>query len=192
MSYEIHALMVEPGQATADTLDTVLVREETLSGEQLDPAKEARKRSIASALSTARLGYEVVEHDFESVAEESDKPEDQVRREIRHVQVDNGSVLVEIGEEHSALKVPLSSSLVGEHIVDDVFGTLTVLHDEAKLVPFDPQLGRELDIATDREAFLDSFRSAVEEAQRSGTEEHVAARPRAPWWKRFLGMGRPH
>ena len=187
MSYDIHALHVEPGDANAAALERIVEREELEEGAQLDPGKEARKRSIATALSLPGQGYEVVEHDYGEVADEQDVPEDQVRREIRHVQVDNGTLLVEIEAEHATVKVPVSGELDAEELADMVFDTLRTLHTEGRLVPFDPQLGRELDLNGDRDAFLESFRRSVEDARRAGAEEPVEDRPGAPWWKRLLG-----
>ena len=186
MSYDIHALHVERGEANATALERVAEREELEEGEPLDPGKEARKRSIATALTISTMGYEVVEHDYAEVADEKDVPEDQVRREIRHVLVYNGTLLVEIEEEHATVKVPVSGELDDEELTEMVFATLDALHREGRLVPFDPQLGRELDLDGDRHAFLESFRRRVEEARRAGAEEPVEDPPRAPWWKRLF------
>ena len=190
MSYELYALLVAPGKASEDAVATVVDHDEVLeAATPLDPAKEARKRSIAGALSQARLGFEVVEHDFLAEAERNGSTEEEMRRRLRHVQVDNGTVLVEIDEEHAHIEIPYSSSLDGGEIAETVFETLKILHQEAKLVPFDPQLNRELDLEreADREAVAEAFARGVEEAARSGTEEEVSDRPRSAWWKRLLG-----
>ncbi len=189
MSYELYALLVPPGKASEDAVATVVDHDEVLeAATPLDPAKEARKRSIASALAQARLGYEVVEHDFMGEAERNGSTEEEMRRRLRHVQVDNGTILVEVDEEHAHIEIPYSSSLDGGEIADTVFETLKILHHEAKLVPFDPQLGRELDLdrAADRDALAEAFASGVEEAARNGTEEQVSDRPRPSWWNRLL------
>jgi hypothetical protein len=190
MSYDIYALQVPPGEANADTLDAILARETATDRmTPLDPAKEARKRSIASALATSGRGYEIVEHKYEDVAETHEMSEEEARRLLRHVQCDNGTVLVEVEDQHAAVRVPLAGSLVGDEIADDVFGALRVLRDEAHLTPYDPQLERELDLEADadRAAFLDAFARAVEEAKSKGVEERVEDRPRSPWWKRLIG-----
>jgi ATP-dependent protease HslVU (ClpYQ) ATPase subunit len=190
MSYELYALLVPPGQASEDALATVVDHDEILEAvTPLDPAKEARKRSIASALAQARLGYEVVEHDFLGEAERNGSTEEEMRRRLRHVQVDNGTILVEVDEEHAHIEVPYSSSLQGADIAETIFQTLKILRHEAKLVPFDPQLQRELDLErdADRQAVAEAFDRGVEEAARSGTEEDVSDRPRSPWWRRLLG-----
>jgi hypothetical protein len=103
--------------------------------------------------------------------------------------VDNGTILVEVDEEHAHIEIPYSSSLDGGDIAEAVFETLKILRHEAKLVPFDPQLGRELDLErdADREALAEAFARGVEEAARKGTEEQVSDRPRSSWWKRLLG-----
>ena len=190
MGYELYALLVAPGQASEDTLATVVDHDEILeAATPLDPAKEARKRSIASSLAQARLGYEIVEHDYQQEAARNGSTEEEMRRRLRHVQVDNGTILVEVDEEHAHIRVPYSSSLDGAEIAATVFETLKILRHEAKLVPFDPQLQRELDPdrAADREAVAEAFARGVEEAARSGTEEQVSDRPRNSWWKRLLG-----
>jgi hypothetical protein len=163
--------------------------DDEIEGEPLDPAKEARKRSIASALSTSGLGYEIVEHDYAKHADRKDISEDEARRQIRHVQCDNGTLVVEVDEEYAALKVPYSSSLLESDVADAVFATLKILRDEAKLVPYDPNLERELDLEADRDAFLDSFRRAVEAARENGAEEQADRGPKAPWYRRLLGRG---
>jgi hypothetical protein len=190
MGYELYALLVAPGQASEETLASVVDHDEVLEkATPLDPAKEARKRSIASALAQSALGYEVVEHDFQGRAASEGSTEEEVRRRLRHVQVDNGTVLVEVDEEHAHIEVPYSSTLDPDDVADTVFETLRMLLHEAHLVPYDPQLGRELDPTRDgdRQALAEAYGKAVEEAQREGTEEKVAERPRSPWWKRLLG-----
>jgi hypothetical protein len=189
VSYDIYALHVEPGEANAAALESVMQRDSLVEGDPLDPAKEARKRSIAGTLATSRMGYEVIEHDYAEVAEAEGISEDEARRQVRHLQVDNGELLVELDEEYAAVKVPYSSTLVECNIAEDVFKTLRVLRDEGKFVPYDPQLGRELDIESDRDAFFQSFKDGVEQARKSGTEEAVDERPRRSLWKRLLGRG---
>lgn len=188
MSYDIYSLHVDPGEASAVALETIIQRDDLVEGAPLDPGKEARKRSIANALTTARgMGYELVEHDYASLAESEGITPDEARRQVRHLQVDNGVLLVEIDDEYATVKVPYSSQLVDPHVADDVFRTLRLLRHEAGLMPYDPQLERELDIETDRDAFLESFRRGVEDARERGAEEDVAQGPRPPWWKRLLG-----
>jgi len=189
MSYDVYALRVDPGEANAGAFELVMEQDDVVEGEALDPAKEARKRSIAGALSTAGLGYEIVEHDYAKHAETKDISEDEARRQIRHLQCDNGTLVVEVDEEHATLKVPYSSSLVDADIADAVFATLKTLRDEAKLVPYDAQLERELDLESDRDAFLESFRRGVEEARSKGAEESSDRGPKAPWYRRLLGRG---
>ena len=190
MSYDIYALHVEPGEADATALETIMQRDDLVEGDPLDPAKEARKRSIANALTTATgLGYEVVEHDYEEIAKAEGVAPDEARRQVRHIECDNGTLIVQLDEEYAAVKVPASQELVGGDVAKEVFSTLKILHDEAHLVPYDPQLGRELDIESDRDAFLESFTKHVEEARGEGREEEVDDRPRASWWQRLLGRG---
>src|SRR3712207_5760936 len=183
MSYDIHALHVEPGEANAGSLELIRQREDLDEGAPLDPGKEARKRSIASALSLPGAGFEVIEHDYAEVADKKDVPEDQVRRELRHVQVDNGTLLVEIEAERATVKVPVSGNLDAGKVADMVFDTLRTLKREGGLIPFDPQLTRELDLDRDQDEFSRSFLRAVEEAREKGAEEKVSERPRKPWWK---------
>ena len=187
MSYDIYSLHVDPGEASAIALETIVQRDDMVEGAPLDPGKEARKRSIANALTTARMGYAVVEHDFDSLAEAEEITPDQARRKVRHLQVENGTLFVEFEDEYATVKVPYSSSLVDPAVADDVFETLRLLRHEAGLMPYDPQLERELDIDSDRDAFLDSFRRGVEDARERGAEEEAAERPRASWWRRLLG-----
>lgn len=190
MAYELYALLVAPGKASEEAVATVVDHDEILeAATPLDPAKEARKRSIASSLAQARLGYEIVEHDYQQEAERNASTEEEMRRRLRHVQVDNGTILVEVDEEHAHIQVPYSSSLDGAEIAETLFETLKILRHEAKLVPFDPQLNRELDLErdADREAIAEAFERGVEEAARSGSEEQVSDRPRSSWWKRLLG-----
>jgi hypothetical protein len=190
MGYELYALLVATGEASEDTMRTVLDHDEVLeTATPLDPAKEARKRSIAAALTQSSLGYAVVEHDFVDRAEREGATEEEMRRRLRHVQVDNGTVLVEVDEEHARVQVPYSSALDGAAVAETVFETLKILHHEAQLVPYDPQLQRELDVnhEPDRQALAEAFDKGVEEARRNGTEEAVGDRPRSPWWKRLLG-----
>jgi hypothetical protein len=112
-----------------------------------------------------------------------------MRRRLRHVQVDNGQVLVEVDEEHAHVQVPFSSKLDRDEVAATVFETLKILQREAKLVPYDPQLQRELDLERDedRRAVAEAFGHGVQVAKRDGTEEPVADRPRSPWWKRLVG-----
>ena len=190
MSYEVYALLVPKGQASEDAVETVVDHDEVLeNATPLDPAKEARKRSIAGALAQSALGYEVVEHDWQERAVEEGATEEEMRRRLRHVQVDNGTVLVEVDEEHAHLEVKYSSKLDPAQVADTVFETLRMLFEEAQLVPFDPQLQRELDVDADddRRALADAYGKGVEEARRDGTEEEVADRPKSSWLKRLLG-----
>lgn len=190
MSYDVYALLVPVGHASADAVATVVDHEEVLEGATpLDPAKEARKRSIAAALAQSGLGYEIIEHDFEGHAMRNGATEEEMRRRLRHVQVDNGRVLVDVDEEHARLSVPLSSKLDRGEVAHLVFETLKILHAEARLVPYDPQLERELDLSGDgdRKAVARAFGREVEEAARNGAEEPVADRPRPKWWERLLG-----
>jgi hypothetical protein len=189
MSYDIHALRVDPGEATEVALETIMQREQLDEREPRDPAKDARKRSIAGALTTAGLGYAVVEHDYAELARAEQTTEDEARRQVRHLQLDNGTLLVELDEEHATLKVPYSSTLLEGDLAGEVFATLAALRAEAHLIPYDPQLGRELDPDTDRDAFLEAFRRGLEEARGKGAEEEARLRPRAPWWKRLLRIG---
>jgi hypothetical protein len=189
VSYDIYALRVQPGEASSAALESILQRDDLVEGDPLDPAKEARKRSIAGTLATAKMGYEIIEHDYADVAEAEGISEDEARRQVRHLQVDNGELLVELDEEYAAVKIPYSSTLVECNIVEDVFKTLRVLREEGKFVPYDPQLGRELNIDLDREAFFKSFKEGVEQARKSGAEEAVDERPRSSLWKRLLGRG---
>ena len=187
MSYDIHALHVERGEANAAALEQIVDREELEEGEPLDPGKEARKRSIATALSLPGAGFEVIEHDYAKVADEKDVPEDQVRRELRHVQVDNGTLLVEIEAEHAIVKVPVSIEVDPGDVADQVFDALRTLKREGALVPFDPQLGRELDLDRDQDKFTEAFMRAVEEARAKGAEDSVDDRPRPSLLRRLLG-----
>jgi hypothetical protein len=192
MGYEVYALLVAPGEASADAVATLIDHDAVLeAATPLDPAKEARKRSIAAALAQAQLGYEVIEHDFKEQAEQNGSTEEEMRRRLRHVQVDNGTVLVEVDEEHAHIEVPYSGGLDGDDVAETIFETLRILRQEARLVPFDPQLERELDLERDddRRAMAEAFAHGVEDARRSGTEEQVSNRPRAPWWKRLFGAG---
>jgi hypothetical protein len=190
MSYDVYALLVPVGHASEDAVATIIDHDEVLEGATpLDPAKEARKRSIAAALSQSGLGYEIIEHDFQGHALKNGSTEEEMRRRLRHVQVDNGQVLVEVDEEHAHVQVPFSSKLDRDEVAATVFETLKILQREAKLVPYDPQLQRELDLErdADRKAVAEAFGHGVQQAKREGTEEPVADRPRSPWWKRLLG-----
>jgi hypothetical protein len=190
MSYTIYSLQVEPGEASTTAFETIMRRDDRTEGDALDPAKEARKRSIANALTTVPgLGYLVIEHDWGGLAKTEGVTPDEARRLVRHLQLDNGTLLVEIDDEHAAVKVPCASSLLERDIAGEVFGTLAILRDEAHLVPYDPQLGRELDLESDGEAFRESFARKVEEAREAGAEDEVGALRRAPWWKRLLRIG---
>ena len=190
MSYDVYALLVPVGHASEDAVAVVVDHDQVLEGATpLDPAKEARKRSIAAALAQAGLGYEIIEHDFQGHAMRNGATEEEMRRRLRHVQVDNGRVLVDVDEEHAHLKIPYSSKLDSGEVAHLVFETLKILHTEAKLVPYDPQLERELDLSGDgdRKAVAEAFGRGVEDAAKKGTEEPVADRPRPKLWQRLLG-----
>jgi hypothetical protein len=192
VSYDIYALQVMPGEANSETLDAILARETaTDTMTPLDPAKEARKRSIATALATAGRGFDIVEHDYDEVADEHDITQEEARRRLRHVRCDNGTSRVELEDEHAAVKVPYTSALEADEVAEDVFTVLRVLHEEARLVPYDPQVGREiaLDAEADRTAFLEAYRRGVEEARREGAEDPVTPRATGRWWRRLFGGG---
>jgi hypothetical protein len=181
---------VPRGEANEAALEAVLARESAADmSTPLDPAKEARKRSIASAIATEAEGFDIIEHDYAEVAEEQDLTEEEARRRLRHVRCDNGTLLVEVEDEHTRIQIPYASSLVGEELAADVFEVLRLLNVEARLVPYDPQLGRELDLDADRDAFLEEFRRRVERARREGAEERVDDRPKPRWWQRLLPGG---
>lgn len=192
MGYEVYALLVPPGEASEESLATVIDHDQVLEGATpLDPAKEARKRSIAAALAQSSHGYAIVEHDFAEAAEEQDATEEEMRRRLRHVQCENGAVAVAVDEEHAHVLVPYAGSLDPAEVAETMFETLRILRDEAKLVPYDPQLRRELDLDSDadRMALAEAFARGVEQARRDGREEPLTERQRRPWWKRLVGGG---
>jgi hypothetical protein len=129
----------------------------------------------------------VGEPDYEEAAEQRDIPEDEARRRFRHVQVDNGTILIELDEEHALLNLPCSPELDAEKLVEDALETLRILRAEARFVAYDPQLAREVDPDADRDAVLEAYNDAAIDARKSGDEDVVKPRFTERLWRRLRG-----
>lgn len=147
MSYDIYAIPVAPGGSVADAFEARSEREET-QDEPLPPTPEeaALRDRLAAALTGAGLDLEVAHTD-----EQGD------------LQLDNGTMQIELSGRDAVLNFPYWDSLDREQLDRHVFGALRILREHAGWRAYDPQLDAELEEgdAGMREAF-DAGVEAVE------------------------------
>lgn len=121
---------------------------------------------------------------------------DAIRREYRHlmlspnpdgsISMEPGSVddallvLIELNGHHASIQVPYwEMGSQAAALADSVANIARILHEEAGLVPVDPQEDRRLGIDEVRTAFLRGHAEGVAMAQRLIADESAGD----PWWK---------
>ena len=115
MSYDIYAIPVAPGGSVADAFEARSEREET-QDEPLPPTPEeaALRDRLAAALTGAGLDLEVAHTD-----EQGD------------LQLDNGTMQIELSGRDAVLNFPYWDSLDREQLDRHVFGALRILREHA-------------------------------------------------------------
>lgn len=184
MRYELHLLSVPPG---ADPAAASAALAAGLAGEgetgPLDPRAEAWKRGLAAALTELDPRLEVLEVDHATLAALAGIGEEEARRRNRALELagpeEGGGVEVTLLDDGAAVSLPYGHQ--GEKAVRawrEGWSVVEVLCRIGGLTPYDPQLGRPLDLAADIGAVLDRYGGA-----RPGAAPPAEGNARRPWWK---------
>jgi hypothetical protein len=160
VSYDIDVLPLAPGQDLAEAAEALAELEAPPT-----PEEAALRDRLAGRLTGAGLGFEVVHTD-----------------EAGELQLDNGTVLVDLSGRSAALNFPYWGSTDRDALADSVFGVLAILREEAGWRAYDPQLGAELRPA-DREEMIRMFDRGA------GIVDEMTAEPERSLWDRIRGRG---
>lgn len=158
MSYEFHLANPNHGQeVTADN---------PFNPGPVDPSAEERKRKLADALISSNPQLEVFQFNYDAVAASLGVSVDEARRVWRHLELngpeDGNGIQITLWDTHATISVPFWHS--GEDavpVVREIWEYMRLLISVAGMQPFDPQLGRELNLETDFDAVLNRFAEGV-------------------------------
>ena len=146
MSYEFH--LANPEHAQQGSGETALELG------PLDPAAEKRKEELASALIALNPQLEVFRLDYRAIAAAHGVSLDEARRRWRHLELtgpDEGNgIQIVLWDTHVTISVPFwHSGPEAVAVLEEIWEYMRLLNSLAGMRPFDPQLGRALDLDSD-------------------------------------------
>jgi hypothetical protein len=149
-----------------------------------DPVKEERKQLIATKLQALFPVLVVTERDFAAIAAEEGISEQDARWENREVELlapggAGQTVGVDLFDDQACVRVEFPKRIGDEQTLSLVWALARCLVTERGFVPYDPQLGRAVDLENDFEAALACFRSFVD--QEDGLARAAAAELADVW-----------
>jgi len=184
VSYDIYLIPLGPsGDAQAYFDDQEVTRDE------LDllpkPEAERRKRELADRLRASGVPLEEFEFDFARIAERLGLSVEEARQGWRHVELnspeDGPGIQIELQDESAKLGVPYwHAAERAEPVWDQVWTCLRILRDVGGYSPFDPQLGRVLDLDRDRGDVVAMYAEGVADTNQLAPVSNAVAR--RAWW----------
>jgi hypothetical protein len=179
MSYQLHLL--GSTEAGAHLLSAARARFDPEAVGAPDPLKEARKRRIADRLRAITPQFEPFKLDYQRIAVSQGISEEEARRRFRHIELDgpkNGSgVHITLFDDTAVLTVPYWHEGLGANKVFKEVWQYLLIFEKEGFQPYDPQLGRLLNLDVEFENVLRNYVSVT------GRFLPSTAAPRKPWWK---------
>lgn len=188
MSYDLYLIHLPPG-STPDQVETLALAkaEAELPDTDPDPESSARQQAIADALRIADPKLEPFTFDYAEIARLEHISEQDARRRYRYIELtasDRSGIQITVYDDWVSLTVPYWHR--GENagqVWEQVWLHLRVLCREGAYTVYDPQLGRELDLAIDSIAVGDMYAEGVNVTTRAASEFMEQQPTRKPWWK---------
>ena len=183
VSYDVH--LFPPGGE--DDLAAAYERLENDVGPP-DPLKEERKRRLAERLQSRHPALVETERDFGAIASEEGISEQKARWENREIELESRPVLrgqtvqVDLFDDDARVSLESTRHIGDEQALRLAWDCLRTLVTACGFVPFDPHLGRAIDLERDFEAVLADLRSFVEEQDGLG---RAAAAELADVWESY-------
>jgi len=189
MSYDIVLFRPRPGE---DPLTTAHCEDEGIEreGSQPDPAKEALKQSVMSALMDANPSLEPFEVKYEQIAQFENISVEEAKLRYRHIELngpeDGNGIQILLDDDEASVSVPYwHDGAKAESTLKELWEYLTIIQRETGYVVYDPQLDMILDLSQGYSEALNVYagtRQAVVQRMPSVVLQSEG-KPQKRWWQ---------
>lgn len=187
MSYDLYMLECKDGENLNDAvIRFTSEQEEELNPGFLDNVKEQRKQNLASKIIERNPGLEIFSFDYQQIASIHGMSAEEARIKYRHIEIngpeDSNGIQIELYDESAAITVPYwHKGVKAEDTFQEIWQYLKLLEQEAGYFPYDPQLGKALDLDSDFSSVLSSYEGIMLQI-----DEQIIKpmqRPKKSWWR---------
>lgn len=178
MSYGLSLFTPSTGLDPREIAD----REEMLERGPRDPAVEAKKRKVVSALIAHDPRLEIFAPDFDKIAALHQVPVTEAHARMRRIKLNadrESGIQIGLFDDCASLTIPYwHASDRARSVLEQVWGYIGIIAEEFGYEVFDRQLDRVIDVHAFEEVFA-SYLSATARMQQ------LIGRPpqKRPWWK---------
>ncbi len=160
MSYEFYLANPDDKKAKDEADDAPFNRG------PIDASAEARKRALADALIELNPELEVFRFNHDALAKSLGMTVGEVKHRYRHLELngpeDGNGIQITLYHTHATIAVPYwHSGTEAVAVIEEIWEYMRLLHSAAGMQPFDPQLGRALNLEEDFPTVLQRFSHGV-------------------------------
>jgi hypothetical protein len=155
MSYDLYLFHSKPGSDDLHTIREILEDDEEsefIDNSPVDPIVEAKKKEIATKLTSRYSNFKMASPDYAKIAQYLDITEDEARLKHRHIEIDALDIGLQIilSEHRADITLPYWHSGDKAHsAMKQIWQTLEILENECQFITYDPQLDKILNLKTD-------------------------------------------
>jgi hypothetical protein len=188
LSYDLYLVQAPPAASDAEIAHLALVAAETdLPSAPLDGSSRRNRDVLVDAVRAANPSLEPFAFDFAAIAKSEGITADEARERFQHVELngpeDGNGIQITVFGKWATVTVPYwHHGPTADSVWSEIWRYLEVLSSVGDLRIYDPQLDRQLDLATDRAEVVRTYEHTVTATQRA-TADAATSPPKRRWWR---------